>query len=57
MLHLECDYDNTAAHQPTVNGMKHPVQIVTFGENTLNEMCEHYLWLRFKFADFQAANR
>lgn len=56
VLHVECDYDNTAANQPVVNGTKRPVQTVTFGESTLNEMCEHYLWLRFDYADFKAAN-
>jgi hypothetical protein len=55
-LHLECDYDNTAQNQPVVNGVKRQVAPVTFGESTLNEMCEHYLWLRFKYADFKAAS-
>jgi hypothetical protein len=54
-LHLECDYDNTADNQPIVNGTKRQVAPITFGESTLNEMCEHYLWLRFKYADFKAA--
>jgi mono/diheme cytochrome c family protein len=56
VLHLECDYDNTADNQPIVNGTKHQVAAITFGESTLNEMCEHYLWLRFKYSDFKAAS-
>jgi hypothetical protein len=55
MLHVECHYDNTADNQPVVNGERRQPQAVTFGENTLNEMCLHYLWLRFKYDDFAAA--
>ena len=55
MLHVECDYDNTAAHQPVVNGQRLVPDVIPFGENTLNEMCLHYLWLRFSYADFLAA--
>ncbi|MDB4987342.1 MAG: putative monooxygenase, partial [Myxococcaceae bacterium] len=56
LLHVECDYDNTADNQPVINGQRRPVQAISFGENTLNEMCLHYLWLRFAYADFHAAN-
>jgi mono/diheme cytochrome c family protein len=56
-VHIECDYDNTAANQPVINGMRTPVMPITFGEKTLNEMCLHYIWLRFAYADFAAANR
>jgi mono/diheme cytochrome c family protein len=55
MLHVECHYDNTADNQPLVNGERRQPQTITFGENTLNEMCLHYLWLRFKYDDFVAA--
>ncbi len=55
VLHVQCEFDNTANHQPTINGTKRTSQTLTFGESTLNEMCEHYLWLRFKYEDFQAA--
>jgi hypothetical protein len=54
-LHVQCDYDNSAENQPVIDGMRRPVQTVTYGENTLNEMCLHYLWLRFRYADFIAA--
>jgi hypothetical protein len=56
-VHVECDYDNTADNQPVINGMRTPVMPITFGEKTLNEMCLHYIWLRFPYADFAAANR
>jgi Copper type II ascorbate-dependent monooxygenase, C-terminal domain len=56
MLHVECNFDNTAENQPIINGVKRQPQTLTFGESTLNEMCEHYLWLRFSYADFKAAN-
>jgi hypothetical protein len=55
MLHVECHYDNTADNQPVINGVQRQPQVITFGENTLNEMCLHYLWLRFKYEDFQTA--
>ncbi|HEX6244938.1 MAG TPA: cytochrome c [Polyangiales bacterium] len=54
-LHVQCTFDNSADNQPTVNGAVRQPQPVTFGENTLNEMCLHYLWLRFAYADFEAA--
>jgi hypothetical protein len=55
-VHIECDYDNTADNQPVINGMRTPVRTVTFGEKTLNEMCLHYLWLRFDYETFATAN-
>jgi mono/diheme cytochrome c family protein len=55
-VHIECDYDNTADNQPVINGMRTPVMAITPGEKTLNEMCLHYIWLRFAYADFAAAN-
>jgi hypothetical protein len=55
LLHVSCNYDNTAANQPLIDGERRPVQTITFGENTLNEMCLHYLWLRFEYAAFVAA--
>jgi mono/diheme cytochrome c family protein len=54
-LHVECAFDNTAENQPVVNGVRRTPAAVSFGENTLNEMCLHYLWLRFKYEDFAAA--
>jgi mannose-6-phosphate isomerase-like protein (cupin superfamily) len=42
-----CGYDNSTAHQPTVDGVKREQPItVTPGEGTSDEMCLHYVWLR-----------
>jgi mono/diheme cytochrome c family protein len=54
-VHIECNYDNSAANQPVLNGMRVPVMPLTWGEKTLDEMCLHYIWLRFAYADFAAA--
>lgn len=56
VLHVACEYDNSAAHQPIINGVRRQSQTITFGESTLNEMCEHYLWLRFSYDAFKAAS-
>src|SRR5262249_36830255 len=56
VLHVECHYDNTEANQPVINGVRRSPMPITFGENTLNEMCLHYLWLRFRYEDFVASN-
>ena len=39
ILHLECDWDNSAANQPMVNGMPQTPRDVSWGEGTLDEMC------------------
>lgn len=42
-----CAYDNSPAHQPTVDGVKRAQPItVGPGEGTSDEMCLHYVWLR-----------
>jgi hypothetical protein len=40
---LECVYDNSAANQPTVDGVKQEPREVTWGEGTFDEMCLMYL--------------
>jgi hypothetical protein len=46
-VHVECDYDNSPSHQPTVDGVKRQQPItVTAGEGSSDEMCLHYIWLR-----------
>jgi hypothetical protein len=55
VLHVECTFSNTADHQPIVGGAPTPVRTIKFGERTLDEMCVHYLWLRFKYSDFAGA--
>jgi hypothetical protein len=42
-LSLECVYDNTAANQPSVNGVIQDPKNVTWGEGTTDEMCMNYL--------------
>lgn len=42
-IRLECTYDNSAAHQPFVNGQQVAPRQVTWGEGTLDEMCLAYI--------------
>ncbi|MSQ84103.1 MAG: hypothetical protein EXR77_14670 [Myxococcales bacterium] len=44
-LVLQCAYDNSAAHQPTVNGVQSPPKAVAWGEGTGDEMCLAYVTL------------
>ena len=43
---LECDYDNSYANQPVVDGQKQMPREVTWGENTSDEMCLSFLHVR-----------
>ena len=45
-IRATCVYDNSAAHQPVVDGVQQQPRQVTFGEGSLDEMCLHYVWLR-----------
>jgi hypothetical protein len=45
-IRATCVYDNSAAHQPVVDGVQQQPRTVTFGEGSLDEMCLHYVWLR-----------
>ena len=54
-LTVTCEYDNTAAHQPVINGVQQQPHEVTWGEGSLDEMCLHYIWLRFERDAFLAA--
>ncbi len=42
-LKITCTYDNTAAKQPVVNGVKQQPRQVGWGENTTDEMCMTYM--------------
>lgn len=44
-LRLRCTYDNSAANQLVVNGVKREPQDVTWGEGTSDEMCLVYLYV------------
>jgi mono/diheme cytochrome c family protein len=50
-----CTYDNSAQNQPVINGVKQTSKAVAFGERSTDEMCEHYIWLRFLRDAFLAA--
>jgi hypothetical protein len=44
-VRLECDYDNSAANQPYINGVQQEPRDVSWGEGTYDEMCLGYLLL------------
>jgi hypothetical protein len=44
---IECDYDNSAANQPFINGVQLTPTTITFGEGSYAEMCLSYAWLRY----------
>lgn len=46
LLMLTCQYDNSYANQPVVDGQKQMPRDVTWGEGTLDEMCLSFLGLR-----------
>lgn len=46
LLMMTCMYDNSAANQPVVNGVKQVPRDVTWGEGTLDEMCLSFVGLR-----------
>jgi hypothetical protein len=43
-VHLECTYDNSAADQPVIGGVKQTAMDLTWGEKTTDEMCLNYLY-------------
>lgn len=42
-IEVSCVYDNSATHQPVVNGVQVEPRRVTWGEGTLDEMCILYI--------------
>ena len=42
-IRLTCEYDNSAANQPVVNGERLEPRDVRWGEGTLDEMCLNYI--------------
>ncbi|NUP13421.1 MAG: hypothetical protein HOW73_45870 [Polyangiaceae bacterium] len=48
-VRVQCTYDNSQANQPLVDGMPRTPEDVTWGENTLDEMCLAYLFLQVPF--------
>jgi hypothetical protein len=47
-LVARCEYDNSPANQAVVDGVRLAPREVTWGEGSLDEMCLHYVWLRFE---------
>lgn len=43
---LTCVYDNSAANQPVIDGVRQEPRAVTWGEGTLDEMCLAYAHVR-----------
>ena len=46
LLMLTCQYDNSLANQPMVDGVRQPPRDVSWGEGTRDEMCLSFLGLR-----------
>lgn len=51
----DCVFDNSAANQPIIDGQRQMPRNVQFGERSIDEMCEHYIWLRFERDVFMKA--
>src|SRR5690606_7495612 len=45
-LHLACTFDNSAANQPIVDGVRLEPEDRVFGEGSLDEMCLAYVLVR-----------
>jgi hypothetical protein len=52
-----CEYDNGPENQAVIDGVKQTPRQVSFGERSIDEMCQHYLWLRFERDAFLAARQ
>jgi hypothetical protein len=52
-----CTFDNSAENQAVIDGVKQPSRAVVFGERSIDEMCEHYIWLRFERDAFLKARK
>jgi hypothetical protein len=50
-----CEFDNGPDNQPVIDGVKQAPRQVAFGERSIDEMCQHYIWLRFERDAFLAA--
>jgi hypothetical protein len=54
-LSVTCEYDNSAANQAVVDGAQLLPREVGWGEGSLDEMCLHYVWMRYDRAAFLEA--
>jgi hypothetical protein len=41
---LSCTFDNTTANQPVINGVQQMPTTLTWGEDTLQEMCLNFFY-------------
>ncbi|MCB9686322.1 MAG: hypothetical protein H6738_15295 [Alphaproteobacteria bacterium] len=49
VVDLRCVYDNSAAHQPVVDGVRQEPRDVVWGDSSLDEMCMDFLTFRVPF--------
>jgi hypothetical protein len=54
-LNVQCEFDNTPENQAVVDGVRLEPRQVTWGEGSLDEMCLHYIWMRYEREPFLAA--
>lgn len=50
LVTVTCTFNNTAENQPVINGMRLPVQDVTWGEDTTDEMCVSFVQIALPVA-------
>jgi hypothetical protein len=55
ILNVTCEYDNSPANQPVIQGQKTTPRDVGWGEGTYDEMCLNYSWIRFDRQAYEAA--
>lgn len=53
---LECEYDNTLANQPSINGVIEDPADIRWGEGTRDEMCMNYLTMIEPYEPSQAGD-
>ena len=44
-VNLDCHWDNSASHQPVVNGQREIPRDINWGEGTEDEMCIGFLYM------------
>jgi len=54
-VRVSCEYDNSPANQPYVQGQKLTPRDITWGEGTYDEMCLNYAWVRFDRLEYEGA--
>jgi hypothetical protein len=54
-LNVQCEFDNTPENQTVIDGVRLEPREVTWGERSVDEMCLHYIWMRYDRVAFLAA--